>query len=170
MTGKVIAAVAIVLAGFAALLIVARPGLDPDLVVGYWQRSDSDTMAPGPALIRVDRDGGDYVVAGAVSPSGEFGSLSEEFTETVESDKSGISLKSMSQGTTLGEASWVKVRLEPSTDGATLNVAVIPWEEDDSGVPLVSWVFDRAVGDAGSLATQLEQQMTAPSASPAPAP
>jgi hypothetical protein len=167
-TGKVIAAVAIVLAGLAALLIVARPAIDPDLVVGYWQRAEADTMAPGPALIRIDRDGGDYTVAGVVSPGGEFGGLSEEFTDTVESDKSGISLKSLSPGSTAGEASWVRVRLEPSVDGSTLNVAIIPWEEDNSGVPTATWLFDRAAGDDASLAAQLEQQITAPSATPTP--
>jgi hypothetical protein len=163
---KVIAALAIVVAGFAAAVVVARPALDPDLVVGYWQREVTDDPGVGPDLIRIDRDGSDYRIVGVVAaPDAAFKTLSDEFVETLDVDGGGISLKTLGGG-----EPWVEVRIEPATDGKTLNVAVIPWEEDRSGIPEAQWLFVRPTDDEATLAERLDRQIDDALATPAPAP
>jgi hypothetical protein len=169
---KVIAVIVIGIAGVAALLIVARPPFDPDHIVGYWRLDSGGDLTPGPALIRVDKsaDGTSFTVAGVTSPTGEFLSLSPDVMSTVSVDDQGVLLDTVA-GSPGGSGDAKLVRLEPDSSGTTLSLAIIPFEEDRSGVPDVKWQFTRATGDPAQLAAELESQVTpAASAAPTPAP
>lgn len=160
MVRKIIAAVAIVIAALAAVIVVARPTLDPDLLVGYWRL---ESEGAGPALLLVERDGAEYRLRGLEGPSAQYTQLSEEGLETRSVSEDGVSLTTNLVASELGE---VGVTLIPSADGRTLRMTVIPSAGDYSEMPVADWRFVRDDGDPDQLADELEQLR----AEPAPAP